>query len=336
MNEIRVAIVGFGGIARLHYAAYEALKKEGLPIRVAAIVERNTARVFEKVEINLGGKQVEVSEDIHLYSDVEELLASEEFDMADICLPTFLHKEMTVKLLDAGKHVLCEKPMAMNAADCREMVDAAKRNGKRLMIAHCCRFERAYCYLKQCIESGEFGALRHLTLKRLCQYPMWASDFQSTEKTGGVILDTHIHDVDLAYYLMGEPKAVSATADVHIPYWQLVNSCFAYDNATVIAEAVWDEARELPFASPYHAKFEKASVYYENEKITVMPIGGERYRPTVPYHNPFAEEIRYFAELIQDPQKENTRNSPEGALRSVAWAEKVKESASRNGETVAR
>ncbi len=129
MREIRVAIVGFGGIARTHYTAYCRLAERGEAIRVVAVVDRNAAQFKSTATINLGGENLALSEDVHTYTDVDELLCSENFDVADVCLPTFLHREYAVKLLLAGKHVLCEKPMALTEEDCRRMLLAEAESG---------------------------------------------------------------------------------------------------------------------------------------------------------------------------------------------------------------
>ena len=152
MKKIRVAIVGFGGIARIHYNAYMALIEDGLPLEIVAICEKNKESVRKKVTINLGTDTLPVSDDIEIFGDVDELIEKADFDLADVCLPTFLHKNVSIKLLEAGKHVLCEKPMALSSADCLEMISAADTAKRGLMIAQCLRYEPCYLYLKECFE----------------------------------------------------------------------------------------------------------------------------------------------------------------------------------------
>ena len=144
MRKIRVALLGFGGIARVHNNAYQQLKREGYPVELVAVCEKNTETVRQAITINLGNDTEPLPESVKVYSCVEDLLENEEYDLADICLPTFLHKSMSVNQLLAGKHVLCEKPMALNAEDCAEMVAAARGAGLRLMIGQCLRFDKAY------------------------------------------------------------------------------------------------------------------------------------------------------------------------------------------------
>ena len=99
MKKIRVALIGFGGIARIHNNAYRSLEREGYPIELVAVCEKNVESVRQAVKINLGNDTEPLADSVRVYSDADELLKNEEFDLADICLPTFLHKDMSVKFL---------------------------------------------------------------------------------------------------------------------------------------------------------------------------------------------------------------------------------------------
>ena len=94
--KIKVALIGFGGIARFHNAAYKALAKKGVPVELVAVCDRNIEQFTKKITINIGGGDSVLGEGVRTYTDVDELLANEDFDMADICLPSFLHKDFSV------------------------------------------------------------------------------------------------------------------------------------------------------------------------------------------------------------------------------------------------
>jgi predicted dehydrogenase len=103
---IRVAMIGFGGIAKSHKRGYEILAREGAPIKLVAICDINPEQFTKAQAINLEGKaKYDLSEQT-LYTDLDEMIAKEEFDMVDICLPSFLHREYAIRMLRAGKHVL--------------------------------------------------------------------------------------------------------------------------------------------------------------------------------------------------------------------------------------
>ena len=270
------------------------------------------------------------------FVDCDELIAKENFEMVDICLPSYMHKEYAIKLLAAGKHILSEKPMALSSADALEMLESAKKFGKKLLIGQCLRFEPSYLYLKDCIDGGRFGKLKNLFMNRLSSHPKWGYEcwYRKTELSGGCIMDLHIHDVDMARFLLGEPNAVSCVSYDGISNWQVVNSRFYYDDLTVIATGSWDEARSLPFQADFRARFEQASVILDAKGVTVYPDEGEPYQPELLSQKRMDEEIRLLAEMILDPAKDNPSNPPESAYKTIALIEKLRESAEQGGEII--
>lgn len=339
MNEVKVAIVGYGGIAGSHKRGYDLLAKQNAPVRLVAVCDINPEAFKGATKINLGGAGGSL-DSIATYTDLEKMLTEVEFDMADICLPTYLHKEYTVRMLRAGKHVLCEKPMALSSADCDEMIKVAAEENKRLMIGQCLRFEPTYLYLKRCIEDGRFGKLKNLAMERLSIMPRWGFEdwFFDYNKSGGVALDLHIHDIDIARFLLGEPIGVSAvTMDISTKQ-SYCNTRLFYPDTAVFATGSWDESATTPFFMGYRARFEKASVIMDMSGTMVYPdeTGAKAYAPEFPElaenrGNRMAEEIRYIVSLILDPEKKNDFNPPESARMSVALVQKLRESASENG-----
>ena len=331
MSKMRIAIIGFGGIARIHYNAYRQLEREGVDLKVVAVCEKNVESVRKSVVMNLGAESEALEESVQVYGDVDELLNNEEFDIADVCLPTFLHKDMSVKLLLAGKHVLCEKPMALSSGDAEEMLCAADKSGKRLMIGQCLRFDPLYRYLKKCFEEKTFGELKYVTMHRLSEYPRWSPAFSDLGKTGGCTLDTHIHDIDVARYIFGEPLSISATEYIKLPFCQTVNSRLDYEGFTVLAECCWDESRLVPFESGYRAIFENATLVCDGEKVLVFENGREPYEAEIGAADYMVEELRSFVSLAADPDEKNIHSPPRDAYLSVRLVEKIKESASLGG-----
>ncbi len=331
MKKIKIAIIGYGGIARAHNSAYATLQKEGYPLELVAVCERDPARVTANLDFNLGSDNTPLPEGIRLYTEVDDLIANEIFDVADICLPTFLHKDMSVKLLRAGKHVLCEKPMALSSEDAREMLDTAREMGKRLMVAHCVRFDPAYKYLKDCVESMCFGALDNLYMDRHSVYPNWGAGntFKDNSKTGGCTLDTHIHDIDVAAYILGKPDSASAVEFINMPYYQVVTSTLRYGDTTVVANCSWDSAYTTVFWAGYRARFERASVVLEDGTVRVFPIDGDPYTPNIPAKNATVEEIREFLDLVKDPTRADLICPPEASYDSIKLIELLRSTAKK-------
>lgn len=334
---IRVAMIGFGGIAKSHKRGYEVLAKEGAPIKLVAICDINPEQFTKAQAINIEGKAKYDLSAQTLYTDLDEMIAKEEFDMVDICLPSFLHKEYATKMLRAGKHVLCEKPMALSSADCAEMIETAKECGKKLMIGQCLRFEPLYLVLKNAIEEGTFGKVKAAYFDRLSALPRWGFDgwYRDTARSGGAILDLHIHDVDMVRFLFGEPNFASAISYDTETRWAVINSRFLYDDGKiVVANASWDESNSTKFTMNYRVNFEKATVILQNGTIMVYPVDGEPYEAVPGRADRMAEEIRFLAMSILT-DSENVKNPPESAMMTVKLVETLRESSAQNGANVA-
>lgn len=343
MKEIKFAMLGYGGIAKSHKHGYELLEKEGFPIKLVAICDINEKQ-FTAAEqaINLGSTYGTNLDGIALYTDVDDMLKQEDFDVVDICLPTYLHKEYAIKLMRAGKHVLSEKPMSLSYADCKEILDVAKECNKKITIGQCLHFEAGYIYLKKCIEEQTFGKLQSIVFERLSELPTWdcfEDWYLDPNKSGSVPFDLHIHDIDMANYLLGMPKSVSSvTLDNDVPN-QYINSRLFYENGvTVFATASWNEAKGTPFLMAYRVRFDGATLIYKGGTVKVYPVGKSSYEAeeTKPENckDRMAEEIRNMALAVGDPNFENTVNTPECAANSILLTEKLVESAKTNGEKI--
>ena len=284
MKEIIVAMIGYGGIARAHAKGYSTLADENYPVKLVAVCDVDEKRFESQMSINIETGQKGLPEDVHIYTDVEELIKNEEYDMVDICIPTYLHKEYAVRFMELGKDVLCEKPMALNSKDCEIMIETSKKTGRKLMIGQCLRFNPAYLYLKECIDNNTFGQIRHISMHRLSALPRWGFEhwFEDAEKSGGCILDMHIHDVDMARFLLGEPEAVSVCSIDNEMRWQYNNTRLFYKNALVTINGSWDEGDSFVFGVGFRARFEKASVVLEGSILKVYPNEGEAFIPEVP------------------------------------------------------
>ena len=343
MKEIKFAMLGYGGIAKSHKHGYELLEAEGFPIKLVAICDIDESQFTAAEEaINLGTTYGTKLDGIALYTDIDKMLTEVDFDVIDICLPSYLHKEYAIKLMESGKHVLSEKPMSLSYDDCKEMLRVANALNKKITIGQCLHFEAGYVYLKKCVESGLFGKLQSLTLDRLSELPTWKcfeSWYLDPNRSGSAPFDLHIHDIDMANYLLGMPSAVSSvTLDNDVPM-QYINSRLFYDNGvTVFATASWNEVKGTPFLMSYRARFDKATLLYKGGAVTVYPTDGKPYEAEETKRenvkDRMAEEIRNMALAVGDADFINTVNTPECAASSILLTEKLVESAKKNGEKI--
>lgn len=326
---LKAAIIGFGGIAQAHKNGYITLEKEGKVRLVAACDIRKEA--FESVaEINLKSDTTQKA-DFHCYTDLEEMLAKETLDFVDICVPSYLHKELAVKMLNRGYNVLCEKPMALNSADCKEMLEAEKKSGKHFMIAQCLRFSPEYEYLKACIDDGRYGKVLGAFFNRNSAQPMWGFEnwYLDYNRCGGAITDIHIHDIDMVRYLFGEPEAVSCRATDCKTKYDIVQTALYYGNTPITANGCWT-AGKIRFAASYKVDFETASILYEGGKVTVYPEKGDAFQPELIGHDGYTGEIAYFCDIVEGKIK-NKKNPASSAANTIRLIETMKQSADEGG-----
>ncbi len=323
---LRVGLIGFGVIARVaHLKALLKLQEEGL------------AQLVAVSDLRIEDFRTELSDAVHTYTDWREMLEKETLDFVDICLPTFLHKEVTVTALGMGYPVLCEKPMSLTDEACAEMIAAAKAADRQLMIAQCLRFDPYYNFLKEAIQNNTFGAAKSGIFYRMSDPPFnpyaetknWFMDY---EKTHGCIADMHVHDVDMVRYLFGQPESVSCcTQDIYSKK-DIAHSTLRYPGFSMLALGDWSQTG-VPCAIGYRVAFEKATVDYSNNALTVYMRTGETYNPGIQKENIYYNEIRYFMEGITTGA-ENTVNPPEESANTIALINKLIYSSDNNGAVV--
>jgi predicted dehydrogenase len=198
LKTIGIGIIGSGGIAQgAHLPGYKALESDGVRIVAVADAVAATAKAAaEKFDVP------------HQFTDYKKLLAMDEIDAVSVCTPNFLHKQPTIDALNAGKHVLVEKPLAMNAQEGQQMVDAAKKNGKKLQVGFMTRFSSQAQALKRFIDAGDMGDIYYARAQALRRrgIPGWGVFIEKDKQGGGPLIDIGVHILDLTLFLMGHPR----------------------------------------------------------------------------------------------------------------------------------
>ena len=190
----RVGIIGAGSISVEHIRTYIANKE----CEVVAIADIN---------IELAKKRAEEYKIETVYSDYHEILNDKEIDAVSIATPTFTHKQMLIEAIESGKHILCEKPPALNATELKECAELAKGYDKCIMFALAARFWNEIKFLKEYVDSGKMGKILCAEAVRMHRCDSTKGWFLSKSKSGGgPLIDANIHEIDQALYLMGYPK----------------------------------------------------------------------------------------------------------------------------------
>ncbi|MCU9615108.1 Gfo/Idh/MocA family oxidoreductase [Caldibacillus lycopersici] len=223
MSTLKVGVIGCGSIARYrHLPEYHANKN----VEIVAVCDIVPERAEEMA------KQYGAT----AYTDYQELVNLENLDAVSVCLPNYLHAPVSIAALNAGKHVLCEKPMATSKEEAEAMIEAAKANGRKLMIGHNQRFVASHQKAKEIIESGKLGKIYSFKTTFGHGGPEgWSIDgadswFFNKEKAFiGAMGDLGVHKADLMRYLLGEFSEVGSFIETNAKSYSEVD-----DNAVCI------------------------------------------------------------------------------------------------------
>jgi predicted dehydrogenase len=274
---INVGIAGIGFMGMTHFNAYRKIRG----VRVAALCEQDPKRLagdWRSIQGNFGprGGIMDLS-GIARYEKLDDMIADKTLDMIDVCLPPAWHADTTIAALKAGKHVFCEKPIALTAADAVRMVAAARRADKLLMIGHVLPFFPEYRFARELIASGKYGAVLGGHFKRIISDPLWLPDFYDPKKVGGPMLDLHVHDAHFIRLLFGMPKAVHCVGTMRGQVAKRFATQFIYDPPRMVtaASGVIDQ-QGRPFTHAFEIYLERATLFFD---YAALPKLGDAVAP---------------------------------------------------------
>ncbi|MBN9503288.1 MAG: hypothetical protein BGO01_14765 [Armatimonadetes bacterium 55-13] len=201
-KKLKIGIIGSGGIAQgCHMRGYASMPDLCEMVAVCDVNPETAKQAAEKYSVE------------KTYTDYKQLLADPEIDAVSVATPNAYHMQPTIDALNAGKHVICEKPLAMNADEARKMCAAARDTGKILQVALQQRFTGQARFMKQYIDDGNMGDIYYARAQALRRrgVPHWGVFIDKEKQGGGPLIDIGVHILDLTLFLMGYPKPVSAS-----------------------------------------------------------------------------------------------------------------------------
>ena len=327
---IKVGLIGCGFLGGMHSACYAALANLGVKVTAVADVRR------EYAENLANGAQI--------YATGMELIEKADVDVVDVCLPTHLHAAHAVAAMKAGKNVFVEKPIAFKDEDMELILATEKETGAKVQVGQVIRQWTEYVWLKKAVDAGTFGKVQHAMFRRLSGKPTWAWEnwLHQVDKSGGVAVDMHVHDVDFVRYIMGEPDVVKAHAHRDADgVIQQINAVYGYgDKVSVAVESGWDYPASFPFTADFRVKFDKATVIGGGGVVNVYPLEGDAYQAELEeefqgdneiggnisslggYYN----ELKYFVEGLQGKNDLSVATVSE-AIKSVQLVKREIEAA---------
>lgn len=290
---LRVAEIGMGGISGAHAPVWQRMDD----VELVAICD-------------VRPEQMNGYEGVNKYTDFEEMLANEKIDILDITLPTFLHVEYSIKAMERGINVICEKPISLNPDEVKLVYDTAAKNGVKFMIAHVLRFWDEYELLKEIYDTGKYGKLLSGSMERIGQIPKWSWDnwMRDESRSGLVPFDLHIHDLDYMVYAFGKPKNHVSYRSKR-PEQDFFCVTYEYDDFFITTQASW-YASPYPFSARFRFQFEHAVVANEGglkiyeDNGNVLTVSGDAYGDSkvinLPTTDAYANEIRYFTDCVKN------------------------------------
>jgi predicted dehydrogenase len=315
-----IGVVGLGFMAATHLRAYRDVPNA----RVAALCNpsgRHLDGDFTNVAGNVGAKDPVILDmrGVKATRHFEELLTDANIQLIDICAPTVAHKELVLAALAAGKHVICEKPLARNAAIASELGAAAERTKGFLMPAMCMRFWPEWAWIKTAIDDNRFGRVLAARFRRVAEPPAWGQkNFFDGKNSGGALVDLHIHDTDFVQFCFGRPRSVVSTgyslfsgAVDHIVTQYEVPS-----GAIVHAEGGWAMSPGFGFSMACTVNFERATVDYDlargAEALRLCQKGRDPETVRCPGPDGYVQELRHAVECVQEGRRPSVVTARDG------------------------
>lgn len=306
---IRIGIAGLGLMGQMHAANFLSHPKADVVALADADEDRRHGRLPE-LKSNLDawqGKEPLQLGDVRPYADVMKMCADPDLDAIAICLPSDLHAAPAIAAMEAGKHVFCEKPIALGVEEGQRMLDAAESNNRTLMVGHCLRFWPEYVEADRIIRSGKYGKALAASFARCSPRPAWSAAgdnwFSDPTRSGGVAVDLHIHDADIAVWWWGMPDSIQSSGAFLDEMPATIHSEWSYGDGPVVQfEGSWEAVSTTPFYFDFKVTLEQASLLYSSRSGKGLELAtGDEIRPVhCAADNAYALQDHYFIDCLLD------------------------------------
>lgn len=310
-----VALIGAGAIARQHLRAWK-----DLAVPVAVFSKEGAENLVNSVG---HGRAVTSERDTILAADV-----------VDVVTPTHTHAEIVIRALRAGRDVICEKPLGLTVTEAARMVEAARENGVNLFPAHVVRFMAPYRQLRDALANGQIGVPAIARFSRTGAFPAWSPWFLDPQKSGGVVLDLMLHDLDFARWVLGPIDEVYATGLIRpdLPA-QMAQATLRHQSGAIsLVRAAWG-ASNLEFSSTFHVAGTEGVLSFDSAGSSSLEVSLEEPskdgnpNPVSVVHpgtSPYLLELQSFLDVrrgVADPLV-----TADEAVEAVALANSVRQS----------
>lgn len=305
LGSVNVAVVGLGFMGVTHLRAYLQVSSarivavcDAVRLPVNGVLQGVAGNIKKSDDIDLGSK-------VKVCRKLEEVLSDPEVTLVDLCTPTPLHPEQAIAALKAGKHVLCEKPIARTSAAAREIVRAEDAAVGFLMPAMCMRFWPCWSWLKQVVQEKRYGKILAARFRRISEMPGWSKQgtYSAGSDLGGALFDLHIHDTDFVQFLFGRPAKVFATGvtDGAGQINHVVTQYIYPAGPAVCAEGGWLLTKGFNMGYTIHCEHATLDFDLARGAEAMQVIEEGKASRFAAYDGPdgYGEEVRYVVECVQ-------------------------------------
>jgi len=300
---MKIGVVGLGFMGSTHLQAYQNVSNAEI-VAIASSDEKKLSGDLSSISGNLDrdGQTMDFG-DAARYRTAEELIADPNVEAVDLCTPSYLHTPQAIAALEAGKHVLVEKPMALSGEQCDEMIAASKRAGKVLMVAQVLRFFPDWAKARAIILSGVLGPVRHAFFYRKCAAPTWSKWMHDRSKSGGGVFDLLIHDFDFCQHLFGAPAAIRATGvDAMEKGIDVLEARLEYpDGPQVTIAGGWRHPKAYPFSMEFTIICDEGTLDFRSgtRELTLFKSDGESELVETSGVDGFEAQARAFTDACE-------------------------------------
>ena len=316
---INAALCGFGALGHVHADSLAGFDD----VCVKAVCDINPDTLTrQQVAFNIDAGECKFNiAGSKTYTDFAMMLETEELDVVVLAIPTDIHAKYAMMAMEKGISVFSEKPMSHTVENCQQMIACRNKNGVQLMVGQCLRFWGEYEYLKASIEDNRYGKLRSLHMERMGNSTGLSDWYLDHHRSGGALLDLHVHDVDWVNSVFGVPEQIQAMGRVGATGGidDLI-SMWKYGQTTVSLVGSW--MYDGPFTMRYRAMFDDATLEYSiatNPTLVEYRIGQEPKKIEVDTNSAYTRELRYFMDCVKNGQP-NTVTPAESTCVSIELA----------------
>lgn len=335
---MKIGVVGLGFMGTTHLQAYQSISGA----EIVAVSAKDVKKLAGELDLSKGNldreaKPIDLSAAAK-YEDASELFADTNVEAVDLCVPTHLHAPLTIEALNAGKHVLVEKPMGLSGEQCEEMLAAARDAKKVLMVAHVLRYFPAYRAARDAIRSGKLGTVRHASFTRKCAAPDWSEWLADRSRSGGGVFDLLIHDFDAALFFFGKPDSVTAIGAEELDQFvDLVSAHLHYEGGPAVQiQGGWHLVSKYPFSMAFTVIGDAGVLEFHSSdgKLWLYKPGAEAEEMTVPEQDGFEGELAAFVAACEAGQAPDDC-LPEDSAAATRMTLAMRDSREQGGASIA-